>query len=181
MAFGNATIGDLKKLAGSGGGGSTSDYSQLTNKPSINGVELLAGTEIGKLSGDIKVGISALDNVNITNAVDGQTLLLNALSGKWENGNSRGFSLTDIKTAITTGDGVDLTTINAFIIVGKDTYNRLYSDIIPASLIDNGTKLMTAYSTDITYKTYLVTTFSVVSNIAKITTEGGDLAGVYAI
>lgn len=146
MAFGNATIGDLKKFAGGGGGGGTSNYSELSNKPQINGVTL----DGNKTSADL----------NITGG---------------------GVNLTDITTAITTGDGVNLTTINALIVVGKDSYNRLYSDIIPAALIENGTKLMTAYSTDASFKTYLVSTFSVVSNVAKITTEGGDLAAVYSI
>lgn len=99
MAFGNATIGDLKKYASGGGGGGTSDYSQLTNKPSINGIELLAGTNIGKLSSDIKVGLSALDNVNITNAVNGQTLLLDALSGVWKNGTVGSVTYTTLYTA----------------------------------------------------------------------------------
>lgn len=107
MAFGNATIGDLKKIAGGGGGGAK-DYNSLSNKPSINGTELLAGTEIGKLSGNIKVGISALDNVSITNAVGGQALLLNALSGKWENGNISNVTITSLFTAV---DSSQLATI----------------------------------------------------------------------
>ncbi len=38
MAFGNATKGYVKKH--SGGGGGTTNYSELTNKPQINGVTL---------------------------------------------------------------------------------------------------------------------------------------------
>lgn len=40
MAFGNATKGYVRQHSGGGGGGGTSDYSQLSNKPSINGVTL---------------------------------------------------------------------------------------------------------------------------------------------
>ena len=40
MAFGNATKGYVKKHSGSGGGGGTSNYNDLSNKPSINGVTL---------------------------------------------------------------------------------------------------------------------------------------------
>ena len=40
MAFGNATKGYVRANSSGGGGGGTSDYSQLTNKPSINGVTL---------------------------------------------------------------------------------------------------------------------------------------------
>ena len=40
MAFGNATKGYVKKHSGGGGGGGTSNYNDLSNKPSINGVTL---------------------------------------------------------------------------------------------------------------------------------------------
>lgn len=40
MAFGNATKGYVRAHSSGGGGGGTSDYSQLSNKPSINGVTL---------------------------------------------------------------------------------------------------------------------------------------------
>lgn len=40
MAFGNATKGYVRAHSSGGGGGGTSDYTQLTNKPSINGVTL---------------------------------------------------------------------------------------------------------------------------------------------
>lgn len=145
MAFGNATIGDLKKFAGGGGGGGTKDYTQLNNKPSINGVELLAGTEIGKLSGNIKVGISALDNVNITNAVGGQTLLLNAISGKWENGSvSGGLNYTDV----TANPTIDLTTVNGIILqcttgLTDADGTRVNSVVIPACVITEASGYLT--------------------------------------
>lgn len=40
---------------GGGGGGGTSDYPDLTNKPSINGVELLGNKLVGLLSTDIQI------------------------------------------------------------------------------------------------------------------------------
>lgn len=40
MAFGNATKGYVKSHSGGGGGGGTTNYSELSNKPSINGVTL---------------------------------------------------------------------------------------------------------------------------------------------
>ena len=150
MAFGNATIGDLKKYAGGGGGGTT-DYSHLENKPSINGVELLAGSTIGKLSSDIKVGLSSLDNVNITNAVNGQTLLLDSLSGTWKNGTLSSVTVTTLYTA---SDTTQATTIELsesyanydFIIVQgfySDSSNRyaqsaVFSKLMLDDILNNG-------------------------------------------
>ena len=51
MAFGNATKGDLKKISGGGGSGGTSNYNDLSNKPSINGVELIGN----KTSSDLLI------------------------------------------------------------------------------------------------------------------------------
>lgn len=50
MAFGNATKGYVKKH--SGGGGGTSNYNDLSNKPSINGVTLTGN----KTSEDLNIG-----------------------------------------------------------------------------------------------------------------------------
>lgn len=85
MAFGNATKGYCKKHGGSGGGGGTTDYEALLNKPSINGVELLGDKKIGTLSGDIKMTLSDVSNMNLSNVADAQTLIFNALNKKWEN------------------------------------------------------------------------------------------------
>ena len=52
MAFGNATKGYVRAHSSGGGGGGTSDYSQLTNKPSINGVTLTGN----KTSADLNIG-----------------------------------------------------------------------------------------------------------------------------
>lgn len=60
MAFGNATKGYVKKHSGGGGSGGTSNYNDLSNKPSINGVTLtgnktsadlgIAGVELKELA-----------------------------------------------------------------------------------------------------------------------------------
>lgn len=81
MAFGNATKGYVKKR----GGGGTADYEKLLNKPSINGVELLGDKKIGTLSGDIKMKLSDVSNMNLSNVANAQTLIFNALNQKWEN------------------------------------------------------------------------------------------------
>lgn len=86
MAFGNATKGYVKKHGGSGGGGGTTDYEKLLNKPSINGVELLGDKKIGTLSGDIKMTLSDVSNMNLSNVANAQSLIFNALNQKWENG-----------------------------------------------------------------------------------------------
>ena len=52
MAFGNATKGYVRAHSSGGGGGGTSDYSQLSNKPSINGVTLSGN----KTSSDLGIG-----------------------------------------------------------------------------------------------------------------------------
>ena len=57
MAFGNATKGYVRAHSSGGGGGGTSDYSQLTNKPSINGVTLSGN----KTSSDLHIGATITD------------------------------------------------------------------------------------------------------------------------
>lgn len=51
MAFGNATKGYVRQHSGGGGGG-TSNYNQLSNKPSINGVALTGN----KTSEELNIG-----------------------------------------------------------------------------------------------------------------------------
>lgn len=63
MAFGNATKGYVRAHSSGGGGGGTSDYSQLTNKPSINGVTLSGN----KTSEDL--GISNVLYIDVTSQI----------------------------------------------------------------------------------------------------------------
>lgn len=59
MAFGNATKGYVRAHSSGGGGGGTSDYSQLTNKPSINGVTLSGN----KTSADLGINLSSITDI----------------------------------------------------------------------------------------------------------------------
>ena len=91
----------------SGGGGGTSDYSDLTNKPSINGVELLGNKTVGLLSTNIqinadKIGYSgtvggastakeAIDSLNsmastLVNKVSYSEVTLQLTGGGWPSG-----------------------------------------------------------------------------------------------
>lgn len=68
MAFGNATKGYVKSHGGGGGGGGTSNYNDLSNKPSINGVELKGN----KTSEDLHItGGGGLSFNDCTITVDG--------------------------------------------------------------------------------------------------------------
>lgn len=57
------------KTVGSGGGGDTGDYPDLTNKPSINGVELLGNKVIGLLSTNIQVDSDKIGYNNLTSGL----------------------------------------------------------------------------------------------------------------
>lgn len=77
MAFGNATKGYVKKHSGGGGGGGTSNYNDLSNKPSINGVTLSGN----KTSADLNItgGSSVVSyNENITTSSSETTYDLGA-------------------------------------------------------------------------------------------------------
>lgn len=52
-----------------GGGGGTTDYQDLTNKPSINGVELLGNKVIGLLSTNIQVDSDKIGYDNLTSGL----------------------------------------------------------------------------------------------------------------
>ena len=176
MAFGNATIGDLKKIAGGGGGGGgTKDYPQLNNKPSINGVELLGDLTIGKLSGNIKVTLSALDNVSLTSPTNAQTLLFDSLTKTWKNATpTTGISFVDKISDI--GTGIPLADINAgLLLVATDSSARRISGIFTkADILDNA-EYVFGYSNE-----YSNNKFNVSDNVLTITKVGGrDLIHVY--
>lgn len=61
----------------SGGGGGTGDYPDLTNKPSINGVELLGNKTVGLLSTNIQIDA---DKIGYNGAVSGARTVKNALN-----------------------------------------------------------------------------------------------------
>lgn len=64
MAFGNATKGYVKSHSGGGGSG-TSNYNDLSNKPSINGVTLTGN----KTSADLNIGGVSFKNGVIDNTL----------------------------------------------------------------------------------------------------------------
>ena len=139
MAFGNATKGYVKKHGGSGGGGGTTNYEELLNKPSINGVELLGDKKIGTLSGDIKMTLSDVSNINLSNVANAQTLIFNALNQKWEN-----------KTPGLTFSAASNNTFNksdakAILLVGNDNYSQNSTTLIPMELVTNGSKFIVGY------------------------------------
>ena len=72
MAFGNATKGDLKKISGGGGSGGTTNYNDLSNKPSINGVTLSGNKTSSDLqiSGSITIDDITTDILDSTKKVD---------------------------------------------------------------------------------------------------------------
>lgn len=57
----------LKKLEESGGGGGTTDYADIENKPSINGVSLVGNKSLSDLG---------IENVSSTVTVQNETLNL---------------------------------------------------------------------------------------------------------
>ena len=146
MAFGNATKGDLKKISGGGGSGGTSNYNDLSNKPSINGVTLSGN----KSSSDLHISASV--------------------------------NFTDVTTEITTGDGIDITTINGLMIVSKDVFDRLYIMPIPSACITNTRRYMNGYTVESGNNngTYCILEASVSSNICNITTVDGTIHAIYS-
>lgn len=141
MAFGNATKGYVRSHAGGGGGGGTKDYESLLNKPSINGVELLGDKSIGSLNGNIQVKLSDIANTNLNNVQNAQTLLYNALSQKWENGNvPAGFNMNNVTTdALDSTKGIDITQYSAISFTYKDT-------AVPAQTVASGLYLISDLS-----------------------------------
>ena len=89
--------------SGSGGSG-TDDYEDLTNLPSINGVELLGNKVIGLLSGNIQVdsdkigynnAISGLSATNVKSAIDEVVSEMGSASMQATSGQSNQYTITD--------------------------------------------------------------------------------------
>lgn len=142
MAFGNATKGYCKKHGGSGGGGGTTDYEALLNKPSINGVELLGDKKIGTLSGDIKMTLSDISNMNLSNVANSQTLIFNALNKKWENKTPETPGLTLTAVSNNTFNKSDA---KAILLIGNDNRSQNSTTLIPMELITDGSKFIVGY------------------------------------
>lgn len=71
----DGTVTQYGNTGGSGGG--TGDYPDLTNKPSINGVELLGNKTVGLLSTNIQIDA---DKIGYNGAVSGARTVKNALN-----------------------------------------------------------------------------------------------------
>lgn len=78
MAFGNATKGYVRAHSSGGGGGGTSDYTELSNKPSINGVTLTGNKTSGELniSGFSITPVTVNDNSCTFNVNDVKAIIL---------------------------------------------------------------------------------------------------------
>lgn len=67
----------------SGGGGGTTNYGDLENKPQINGVTLNGDKSLEDLG--IPSDLADLSDIGIENPTDGQIMKYNESTGKWEN------------------------------------------------------------------------------------------------
>ncbi len=67
----------------SGGGGGTTNYGDLENKPQINGVTLNGDKSLEDLG--IPSDLADLSDIGIENPTDGQIMKYNETTGKWEN------------------------------------------------------------------------------------------------
>lgn len=72
-----------KEIGSGGGGGGTSDYTELSNKPQINGVTLTGNKATSDLS--LPDSLEDMDDAGIENPTDGQALVYDETEGKWVN------------------------------------------------------------------------------------------------
>lgn len=87
----------------SGGSGGTDDYPDLTNKPSINGVELLGNKTVGLLSTNIQINA---DKIGYSGTVSGASTAKEAIEALQSSISDITASTTDITagtTPLTTG------------------------------------------------------------------------------
>lgn len=182
MAFGNATKGYVKKHGGSGGG--TKDYEDLLNKPSINGIELLGDKKIGTLSGDIKMTLSDVSNMNLSNVADAQTLIFNALNQKWENRTPATPAILDVTADASTG--FDASGYNAIIIVGRyfDSQSNkswCFAGLYPIDMLTNDTILTACDDHSNVYCDVTVNNSTITVTKNSISTADREIYKVYLI
>lgn len=140
MAFGNATKGYVKAHSGGGGGSGTTDYSNLTNLPKINGVELLGNKEVGLLSGNIHVDYTKLTNQPSINGV--------ALSG---NKTSSDLGIDGVKHTSYVGTSSSTSTDVNTVTIPDDIEDAMYI------IIGRGTNFLTVFIGKLSYdKGYLM-------------------------
>lgn len=72
-----------KEMGAGGGGGGTSDYTELSNKPQINGTTLTGNKTTSDLS--LPDSLADMDDVALTDPTDGQALTYDETEQKWVN------------------------------------------------------------------------------------------------
>ena len=172
----NAIYDSANKVAASGGGGGTTNYNNLSNKPSINNVTL---------SGDKSTSDLGIDEVpEVTVNDDGKVLKASYTGGvgsySWQTSGGGGGGTSDYS------DLENKPQINSVTLSGNKTTSDLGIDAVPTvGSGDNGKVLTAAYSSDT--GSYSWTALSVsaanVSGLATVATSGAysDLTGTPTI
>ena len=120
--------------SGSGGGSGTSDYPDLTNKPRINGVELLGNKLVGLLSTDIQINAEKIGYSGTVSGANTAKAAIEALKSSIDNisvdaddvpydNTTSGMTATNVQDAI---DEVDSAKGNASISVLPNTYSDVF-------------------------------------------------------
>lgn len=104
-------MGKIMKNGVAYSGVNVNNYSEMTNKPKINNVEL-SGNVTSSILGLVEE-LPDLSDVDISNPQDGEVLKYDATSGKWENG--VGASAETILTQTLTAGNTTLTFTDASI------------------------------------------------------------------
>ena len=163
----------LDAISGGGGGGGTTNYNDLSNKPSVNNVTLTGNKSTSDL------GIDAVPAVGVND--DGKVLKASYTGGvgsySWQTGSGGGGGTSDYS------DPENKPQINSVTLSGNKTTSDLGIDAVPTvGSGDNGKVLTAAYSSDT--GSYSWTALSVsaanVSGLATVATSGAysDLTGL---
>ena len=163
----------LDAISGGGGGGGTTNYNDLSNKPSVNNVTLTGNKSTSDL------GIDAVPAVGVND--DGKVLKASYTGGvgsySWQTGSGGGGGTSDYS------DLENKPQINSVTLSGNKTTSDLGIDAVPTvGSGDNGKVLTAAYSSDT--GSYSWTALSVsaanVSGLATVATSGAysDLTGL---
>lgn len=118
----------------SGGGSGTNDYPDLTNKPRVNGVELLGNKLVGLLSTDIQINAEKIGYSGTVSGANTAKAAIESLKSSIDNisvdaddvsydNTTSGLSATNVQGAI---DEVNSEKGNASVSVVPNTYTELY-------------------------------------------------------
>ena len=111
-----------KNVQAGGGSGGTSDYDELTNKPTVNGVTLSGNKTTADLGIAIPSVIDDLTDVNFDNLADGQLLAYDSTNQEWTNVNPGAGSVSELGDV---GD-VTLTDIQDGQVLKWDNINSIW-------------------------------------------------------